>query len=45
MWYGEVGKHLADEDIIAEESDGLGEDGVVVIEGRVEDSFIEDRVS
>ena len=39
-----MGKHLVDEDIIVEESDGLGKDRVVVIEGRVDDSFVEDRV-
>ena len=31
MWYGEAGKHLADEDIVAEEGDGLEENGIVMI--------------
>ena len=45
MWYGEAGKHLVDEDIVAEEGDGFGEDWVVVIEGRGNDPLVEDRVS
>ena len=32
-WYGEVGKHLADEDIVTEEGDCLREDRIVVVEG------------
>ena len=40
-----MGKHLADEDIVAEEGDRLGEDGVVMVQGRGEDPFIEDGVS
>ena len=34
-----------DEDIVAEEGDGLREDGVIMIEGGGDDSFIEDGVS
>ena len=34
-----------DEDIISEESDGLGEDRIIVVEGRGNDPVIEDRVS
>ena len=45
MWYSKVGKHLADEDIIAEEGDGLWKYGVVVIEGGGNDPLIEDEVS
>ena len=45
MWYGEAGKHLADEDIVVEESDSLREDGVIMIEGRDNDPLVEDRVS
>ena len=44
MWYSKVGKHLADEDIVAEEGDGLGEDWVVVVEGRGDNPLVEDRV-
>ena len=44
MWYGEVGKHLSDEDIVSEEDDNLGEDGVVVVEGGIDDLLVEDRV-
>ena len=44
MWYSEVSKHLADEDIVVEEGDSLGEDGVVMIKGRGDDPLIEDRV-
>ena len=45
MWYGKVGKQLADEDIVAEEGDGLGEDGIVMVEGGGDNPVIEDRVS
>ena len=45
MWYSKAGKHLVDEDIIAEESDGLGEDWVVMVEGRGDDPLVEDGVS
>ena len=45
MWYGEVGKHLSDQDIVAEEGDGLGKYGVIVVEGGGDDPFIENRVS
>ena len=34
-----------DKDIVPEESDGLRENRVIVIESGVDDSFIEDRVS
>ena len=44
MWYGEAGKHLADEDIVSEEGNGLGEDGVVVVQGGGNDSFVENGV-
>ena len=44
MWYGKAGKHLADEDIVAEEGDSLGEDRVVMVEGGGNDPLIEDRV-
>ena len=44
MRYGEAGKHLADEDIVVEEGDCLGEDRVVVVQGRGEDPFVEDGV-
>ena len=33
-----------DEDIVLEEGDGLGEDGIIVVQGRDDDSFIEDGV-
>ena len=39
-----MGKHLANEDIVAEEGDCLGEDRVVVVQGRGEDPFVEDGV-
>ena len=45
MWYGEAGKHLVDEDIIAEEGDSLREDRVVMIEGGDDDPLVEDGVS
>ena len=44
MRYSEAGKHLADEDIVAEEDDGLGEDWIIVIEGGGNGPLIEDRV-
>ena len=34
-----------DEDIVAEEGNGLGEDWVVMIEGRGDDPVVEDRIS
>ena len=34
-----------DEDIISEEGDSLGEDRIIVVEGRGNDPVIEDRVS
>ena len=34
-----------DEDIISEEGDGLGEDRIIVVEGRGNDLFIENGVS
>ena len=40
-----MGKHLADEDIVLEESNGLGKDGVIMVQGRCEDPFVEDGVS
>ena len=36
---------MADEDIVTEEGDGLGKDGVVVVQGRCKNSLIEDGVS
>ena len=45
MRYSKTGKHLADEDIVAEEGDCLGEDRVVMVQGRGKDPFIEDGVS
>ena len=45
MWYSEAGKHLVDEDIVSEEGDGLGEDGIIMVQGRGNDSFVEDGVS
>ena len=44
MWYSKVGKHLADEDIIAEEGNGLREDRVIVVEGGGDNPVIEDRI-
>ena len=38
-----MGKHLADEDIVAEEGDSLREDRVVMVEGRGDDPLVEDR--
>ena len=40
-----MGKHLADEDIVAEEGDGLREDRIIEIEGGGDDPVIEGRVS
>ena len=40
-----MGKHLVDKDIVMEEGDGLGEDGIVMVQGQCEDSLIEDGVS
>ena len=40
-----MGKHLADEDIVVEEGDGLGEDGIVMMLGRSDNSLVEDGVS
>ena len=45
MRYSEAGKHLAHEDIVTEEGDCLGEDGVVEVQGRGKDPFVEDGVS
>ena len=42
--YGEVGKHLVDEDTVAKEGYGLGKDGVVVVQGGCDDPLVEDRV-
>ena len=44
MRYGEAGKHLADKDIVVEEGDCLGEDGVIVVQGRNKDPLVEDRI-
>ena len=44
MRYGEAGKHLSDEDIVAEEGDGLGKDEVIVVESGVDDPFVQNRV-
>ena len=45
MWYSELGKHLVDEDIVAEEGDYLREYGIVMVEGGGNDPLIEDGVS
>ena len=45
MWYSKVGKQLSDKDIVSEEGDGLGKDGIVVVESQGDDPGIEDRVS
>ena len=45
MWYGEVGKHLVDEDIVVEEGNSLRKDQVIVIVGRGDDPLVEDGVS
>ena len=39
-----MGKHLLDQDIVAKDGDCLGENGVVVVEGRGDDSFVENGV-
>ena len=44
MWYSKAGKYLSDQGIVAEEGDGLGEDGVVMIEGGGNDLFVENRI-
>ena len=44
MRYGEAGKHLSDEDIVAEEGDGLGKNEVIVVESGVNDPFVQNRV-
>ena len=44
LWDHEACKQLVNEDVILEEDDGLGEHWVIIIEGRCNDSFIEDRV-
>ena len=44
MRYSEAGKHLADEDIVVEEGDGLGEDGIIMVQGQGNDPLIEDGV-
>ena len=44
MRYGEAGKQLADQDIVVEKGDGLGEDGIIVVESGGKDPVIEDRV-
>ena len=44
MWYSEAGKKLSDEDIVAEKGDGLREYQVIMVKGRGNDSFVEDRV-
>ena len=36
-----MGKHLADKDIVVEEGDRLGEDGIIVVQGRSEDPLVE----
>ena len=44
MRYSEAGKHLADKDIVAEVGDCLGEDRVIVVQGRSKDPLVEDRI-
>ena len=39
-----MGKHLADEDIVVEEGDCVGEDRIVEVQGRGKDPFVEDGV-
>ena len=39
-----MGEQLPDQDIIPEQCDGRGEDGVIMIESGVDDLFIEDWV-
>ena len=39
-----MGKHLLDEDIVAEEGDSLRENVIIVVEGRGDYPFIEDGV-
>ena len=36
---------MVDEDIISEEDDGLGKDGVIMVEGGGDNPVVEDRVS
>ena len=40
-----MGKQLVDEDIISEEDDGMGKDGVIMVEGGGDNPVVEDRVS
>ena len=44
MWDRKAREELSDENIILKEDDGLGEGGVIMVEGRVDDSFVEDWV-
>ena len=44
-WDCKLSKELSYEGIVPEEDDGLLEGGVIVITGRGDDRFVEDRVS
>ena len=37
-------EELSDENIISKDNDGLGEGGVVMVQGQVDDPFVENRI-
>ena len=41
----EVGEELPNENIISKQDDSLGEGGVIMIKGRVDDLLVEDQIS
>ena len=45
MWDCEAREELSNENIVSKDDDGLGEGGVIMVECRQEDSFVEDGVS
>ena len=44
MWDCEVREELSDENIISKDDNGLNEGGVIMVQGRVDNSFIENWV-
>ena len=44
MWDCEVREELSDKNIISKDDNGLNEGGVIMVQGRVDNSFIENWV-
>ena len=45
MWNCEAREELSDENIILKDDDGLGEGRVIMVQGGVDDPFIENGIS